>query len=72
MCGCEMRISRSDSPAAYQLLAPPKPVAVIGRKVAIAWKAGVESARAITAASPILSRAEEVFILAVSTVFFCV
>ena len=48
------------------LLAPPKPVAVIGRKVAIAWKAGVESARAITAASPILSRAEQVFILAVS------
>lgn len=48
------------------LLAPPKPVTVIGRKVAIAWKAGAESARAITAASSILSRAEQVFILSVS------
>jgi len=48
------------------LLAPPKPVTVIGRKVAIAWKASVESARAVTAASHILSRAEEVFILSVS------
>jgi nucleotide-binding universal stress UspA family protein len=48
------------------LLAPPKPVTVIGRKVAVAWKAGSESARAMTAASAILSRAEHVFILSVS------
>ncbi len=48
------------------LLAPPKPVAVMGRKVAIAWKQGAESARALTAASGILSKAEQVFILSVS------
>jgi nucleotide-binding universal stress UspA family protein len=48
------------------LLAPEKPVDVIGRKVAIAWKATAESARALTAASPILSRAGGVAILSVS------
>jgi nucleotide-binding universal stress UspA family protein len=48
------------------LLAPPKPVEVIGRKVAVAWKASMESAHAMTSAMPILSRAETVFILAVS------
>ncbi len=48
------------------LLAPPKPVSVIGRKVAIAWKPSAESARAVTAATPILSRAEQVTILSVS------
>jgi nucleotide-binding universal stress UspA family protein len=48
------------------LLAPPKPVPQIGKKVAIAWKAGAEAARAVTAASPILSRADEVFVLCVS------
>ena len=48
------------------LLAPPKPVTVIGRKVAIAWKPSAESARAVTAATAILSRAEQVTILSVS------
>ena len=48
------------------LLAPDKPVTAIGRKVAIAWKQGAESARALTAASAILSRAQQVFILSVS------
>lgn len=48
------------------LLAPPKAVAQIGRKVAIAWKEGAEAARAVTAAESILSRAEEVFVLCVS------
>lgn len=48
------------------LLAPPKPVAVMGRKVAVAWKEGAEAARALTAASSVLSRAEQVFILSVS------
>lgn len=48
------------------LLAPPKPSPLIGRKVAIAWKASAESARALTAASAILSRAEQVSILSVS------
>jgi len=47
------------------LLAPPKAFSVIGRKVAIAWKAGAQSARAVAAALPILVRAEQVFILAV-------
>ena len=48
------------------LLAPRKPVTVIGRKVAIAWKPSAESARAVTAASAILSAAEQVSILSVS------
>jgi nucleotide-binding universal stress UspA family protein len=48
------------------LLAPRKPVAVIGRKVAIAWKPSAESARAVTAATSILSQAEQVSILSVS------
>jgi len=48
------------------LLAPRKPVTVIGRKVAIAWKPGAESARAVTAATSILSSAEQVSILSVS------
>jgi len=48
------------------LIAPAKPVEVIGKKVAIAWKATAEAARALTAASFILSRAEKVVILSVS------
>lgn len=48
------------------LLAPDKPVEVLGRKVAIAWKEGAEAARALTAASTILSRAESVAILSVA------
>ena len=48
------------------LLAPDKPVTAIGRKVAIAWKTGMESARAVTVAASFLSRAEQVFILSVS------
>lgn len=48
------------------LLAPPKPAAVIGQKVAIAWKAGPEAARALTAASSILSQARQVAILCIS------
>jgi len=48
------------------LLAPRKPVTVIGRKVAIAWKPSAESARAVSAATSILSRAEEVTVLSVS------
>src|SRR5690349_22217292 len=39
------------------LLAPEKPVNAIGRKVAIAWKATAEAARALTAVSRILSLA---------------
>jgi len=48
------------------LIAPAKPVGVMGKKVAIAWKATAEAARALTAASFILSRAERVVILSVS------
>jgi len=48
------------------LLAPGKPVSAIGRNVAIAWKATAEAARALTAASPLLSRAGSVTILSVS------
>lgn len=48
------------------LIAPPKPVEALGRNVAIAWKAGPEAARALTAAMPILSRASSVSILLVS------
>ena len=48
------------------LLAPAKPLGAIGRKIAIAWKAGAEAARAVTAASPWLSGAEQVLILSVS------
>jgi len=48
------------------LIAPAKPVEVMGKTVAIAWKATAEAARALTAASFILSRAEKVVILSVS------
>lgn len=48
------------------LLAPAKPAAQIGRKIAIAWKEGAEAARAVTVAGPVLSRADEVFILCAS------
>ena len=48
------------------LIAPPKPVEALGRNVAIAWKAGPEAARALTAAMPILRRASSVSILLVS------
>ncbi len=45
------------------LLAPPRPGAVIGRTIAIAWKEGAEAARAVTAAESLLARAERIFIL---------
>ena len=48
------------------LLAPLRPTQVIGRRVAIAWKPVAEAARTVTAASFILSRAEEVVILYVA------
>ena len=48
------------------LLAPPKPVGSIGRNIAIAWKAGAEAARAVTAATSLLARAEKVSILSIS------
>jgi nucleotide-binding universal stress UspA family protein len=48
------------------LLAPPKPEPILGRNIAIAWKAGAEAARAVTAVSSWLERAERIFILSVS------
>jgi nucleotide-binding universal stress UspA family protein len=48
------------------LIAPPKPVDIIGRKIAVAWKASAEAARALVAAAPILSHAHHVSILSVS------
>jgi len=48
------------------LLAPPRPAMTIGRHVAIAWKPGAESARAATATTALLTRAERVTILAVA------
>jgi nucleotide-binding universal stress UspA family protein len=48
------------------LLAAPDRTPVIGRTIAIAWKASAEAARAVTAAASWLARAERVFILNVS------
>ena len=46
------------------LLAPSRAPSVIGKTVAIAWKEGAEAARAVTAAEPLLARADRLFILA--------
>ncbi len=48
------------------LLAPQKPVDTLGRRIAIAWKDSAEAARALTAAGPLLSRADSIIILAVT------
>jgi nucleotide-binding universal stress UspA family protein len=48
------------------LLAPPKPVAAMGRTIAIAWKEGAEAARAVTAAAPLLAKAQRVFVFTVA------
>lgn len=48
------------------LLAPPKALPTMGCRIAIAWKAGAEAARAVTAASPWLARAEKVLVLSSS------
>jgi nucleotide-binding universal stress UspA family protein len=48
------------------LLAPQKPVDIVGRRIAIAWKESAEAARALTAAAPLLSRADSVTILAIA------
>ncbi len=48
------------------LLAQDKPANVIGRKVAIAWKATTEAARALTAAARIMKQAESVTIVSAS------
>jgi len=46
------------------LMAPPRPQLTLGKTVAIAWKEGAEAARALTAADPILAKADRILILA--------
>src|SRR5690606_3753498 len=43
----------------------PEPTAAIGQTVVVAWKAGVEAARAVAAAMPFLEQAKRVIILTV-------
>jgi nucleotide-binding universal stress UspA family protein len=46
------------------LMCPPKPCERLGEKVAIAWNGSGEAARAMTAALPILKKADEVVLMA--------
>jgi nucleotide-binding universal stress UspA family protein len=48
------------------LLAPPKCLPTVGRKIVIAWKDGPEAARAVTVVSPWLAQAEKVIIITAS------
>ena len=48
------------------IVAPPDPLAQLGKSIAIAWEGSPESARAIADAMPILEQAESVTILAPS------
>src|SRR5690606_24896775 len=48
------------------LMCPPSPVRGVGTKIAIAWNGSAEAARAMTAALPILRKADAVSILASS------
>lgn len=45
------------------LVAPPTPVSVLGKAVAVAWNRSAEAARAVSAALPLLARAEKVVVL---------
>lgn len=45
------------------LIAPPKFAGTIGETIAVAWKDGPESARALTAAMPVLVRAQRVLLI---------
>lgn len=42
-----------------------RPSNVIGRKIAVAWKPGPESARAMTAAAPLISKADKLCLMSV-------
>lgn len=46
------------------LIVPPAPVSVLGKVVAVAWNRSAESARAVSAALPLLAKAEKVVVLA--------
>jgi nucleotide-binding universal stress UspA family protein len=48
------------------LITPSKPANINGESVVVAWKDGAESARALTAAMPLLSRAKQVTIVSIS------
>ncbi|RCK44591.1 universal stress protein [Thalassospira profundimaris] len=50
------------------LVAPEKSPATVGEKVMIAWNGGVEAARAVTSAMPLLRSAKEVTIVSVGDV----
>lgn len=46
------------------LMCPPQPVASVGARIAVAWNGSREAARAMTAALPVLCKADSVAILA--------
>jgi nucleotide-binding universal stress UspA family protein len=48
------------------LLVPPKPLASIGRRVAVAWNGSAEAGRAVACALPLLARADQVTILSMA------
>ncbi|MDG4719119.1 MULTISPECIES: universal stress protein [Thalassospira] len=50
------------------LVAPENPPATVGEKVMIAWNGGVEAARAVTSAMPLLRSAKEVTIVSIGDV----
>ncbi|MBF0094404.1 MAG: universal stress protein [Alphaproteobacteria bacterium] len=45
------------------LLVPPKPPSTLGRRIVIAWNGSIEAARAVSAAMPLLTRAESVSVV---------
>lgn len=47
------------------ILAPPRPPEVVGKTIAIAWKDTAESARALTAAMPIIEKADRLVLIAI-------
>jgi len=48
------------------LIAPARPVDTLGEHIAVAWKPGPESARAVTAAAPLFGKAKKVSLISVS------
>ena len=49
------------------MLAPPEPPTKIGRRIAIAWNGGAQSARAVGCAMPLLQAADGVTVLTAAT-----
>lgn len=48
------------------LLTPPNPVETVARHIAVAWNGSAEAGRAVTAALPLMARAEQVTILSMA------